>query len=102
MECARKKASHYLTIYSPASPTDVWIESTNWKSFLLYASVESFEKSGPAGSRAVNLIKKLEEKKKSFVFLLCRILPNSMHTSLFIINCNLLLDKDTLTQVTVE
>ena len=30
------------------------------KSFRLYASVENFVKNGPAGSRAVNLIEKLE------------------------------------------
>lgn len=45
----------YLISNSPASPADVWMESTNWKSFLLRASVENGVKSGPAGSSAVIL-----------------------------------------------
>lgn len=51
-----RSCPNYLISNSPARPADVWIESTNWKSFLFNASVENGVKSGPAASRAVNLI----------------------------------------------
>lgn len=80
-ELREKKLFAYLTSNSPSNPADVWIESTNRKSFLLYASVENFVKNGPAGSRAVNLIEKLEER----FFFLCA----DLHAWLFTLKCHL-------------